>query len=1023
METKLRDLFKVKTVSVCRNSKWLTPMLILIVALGGVSQLMASSTIDNSKTILEDLGNPPKIVRSYTISDASTEDKACFPTKGKGVIFQRADGCQGSHHIWRVYDELTFNEYDNDTATIVGSVIDDNGKIGNVNIALYNKRNQGNTWNAACYLEGITDPRTLYQTFNGTISVDGKSFSVEPKVSEQHYIVADGAGFEPGQFGFGAWTGGTFGGCTEWFGNLDPIETNCDLTVDAGEDLSTCELEEVVLTANAENTAICNKVIASYKITDSNTEAGCFTADPGVIFQKYDDCHGIEYTWRAGDNLILNEYDNDTATITGSVFDQNGRVAYVDINLADKEHSGTTWNASCYLDGISGPETYYRSFFGTITADGVPSTVGTRFNAHYILANGAGFDDNQYGLGAWTGGDFGDCTEWFGNLEKITIDNSDNDLTYLWSTGETTPSITVTESGVYTVTVEDCKGCTATDTVLVNIGNANADAGDDETICFGDTTTLTVTGQGTYLWSTGETAQSIEVSPEATTTYSVTVINGHCKAVDEVIVTVEDKVIIGDYVWLDNNRNGLQDDGATGINDIGVKLYQCATGSKPETLISSTETSDGANGAGYYQFEVCPDSGEYYIVFGDIPKGLEFTMANAGDILIDSNANASGQTECFIIDDEDDLSIDAGLNEVCDLYVDAGEETEICINSNTTVDLTATIEDGSDECPGGCVYPILEQDRCFGPTGNFEIWLNSKGGISSWKFKATEQRFERLANGDARYKATASNGIDTIEMDVTFSGYTTEAIMGSPKLNDCQEYDTSDWEYWTTWTGTIVSENHGVYTMSMMGAPFQMGVGADVTRSGFGASGWFSTTGGDGYYTIGDVNIPLAECQENGVEYKWTTEDGNIVSDPYKKTISVDKPGTYIFEAMNCIDCFTTDMVVVSPINCGKSTIDKTSKISTVYPIPVASGGTLTIEFGKENSAITSKKSFGPKLKEDVSIVVYDMQGRIISIPRSFKMLDGKAIIYLDIDSIPSGKYIVRAQGNNWAESKHILVR
>ena len=71
----------------------------------------------------------------------------------------------------------------------------------------------------------------------------------------------------------------------------------------------------------------------------------------------------------------------------------------------------------------------------------------------------------------------------------------------------------------------------------------------------------------------------------------------------------------------------------------------------------------------------------------------------------------------------------------------------------------------------------------------------------------------------------------------------------------------------------------------------------------------------------------------------------------------------------------------------------------------------------------TTEKSFGPQLKEDVSVVVYDMQGRMISIPRTFKMVDGKAIIYLDIDSIPSGKYIVRAQGNNWAESKHILVK
>ena len=117
-------------------------------------------------------------------------------------------------------------------------------------------------------------------------------------------------------------------------------------------------------------------------------------------------------------------------------------------------------------------------------------------------------------------------------------------LQYLWSTGETTPSITVTESGDYTVRVTDCAGCEATDTVNVNITNVTADAGDDVTICEGDEVTSRVTGEGTYEWSTGETTQSITVNPEVTTTYSVFVTNGDCQANDDIIVTVEDKLLI-----------------------------------------------------------------------------------------------------------------------------------------------------------------------------------------------------------------------------------------------------------------------------------------------------------------------------------------------------------------------------------------------------------------------------------------------------------------------------------------------
>jgi hypothetical protein len=44
-----------------------------------------------------------------------------------------------------------------------------------------------------------------------------------------------------------------------------------------------------------------------------------------------------------------------------------------------------------------------------------------------------------------------------------------NDLSYLWSTGEVTPSIHVTSAGTYSVTVTNSAGCTATDSVAVTI--------------------------------------------------------------------------------------------------------------------------------------------------------------------------------------------------------------------------------------------------------------------------------------------------------------------------------------------------------------------------------------------------------------------------------------------------------------------------------------------------------------------------------------------------------------------------
>lgn len=59
------------------------------------------------------------------------------------------------------------------------------------------------------------------------------------------------------------------------------------------------------------------------------------------------------------------------------------------------------------------------------------------------------------------------------------------------------------------------------------------------TICDGDTITLLASGGSSYLWNTGDTTASIDVSPNSTMNYSVTVINGGCASPPQnVLVTV-----------------------------------------------------------------------------------------------------------------------------------------------------------------------------------------------------------------------------------------------------------------------------------------------------------------------------------------------------------------------------------------------------------------------------------------------------------------------------------------------------
>jgi hypothetical protein len=98
----------------------------------------------------------------------------------------------------------------------------------------------------------------------------------------------------------------------------------------------------------------------------------------------------------------------------------------------------------------------------------------------------------------------------------------------LWSTGETTQSITVTAAGTYTVTVT-VAGCTsapsAGTTITVNPTppTPTITPGGPTTFCTGGSVTLTSSSATGNLWSTGETTQSITVSTAGTYTVTVTV--------------------------------------------------------------------------------------------------------------------------------------------------------------------------------------------------------------------------------------------------------------------------------------------------------------------------------------------------------------------------------------------------------------------------------------------------------------------------------------------------------------------
>ena len=128
---------------------------------------------------------------------------------------------------------------------------------------------------------------------------------------------------------------------------------------------------------------------------------------------------------------------------------------------------------------------------------------------------------------------------------------------------------------------------------------------------------------------------------------------------------VREGVNVGNYVWIDTDRDGIQDFNENGIGGIKVTLTNTGTGSN---FIQTTA------GNGNYLFtNVKP--GKYKITFQNIPAGYEFTLANQGDDSSDSDADVmTGMTAEFMVmlGDPDNLTLDAGIRLICDNITDAG---------------------------------------------------------------------------------------------------------------------------------------------------------------------------------------------------------------------------------------------------------------------------------------------------------------------------------------------------------------
>jgi hypothetical protein len=235
---------------------------------------------------------------------------------------------------------------------------------------------------------------------------------------------------------------------------------------------------------------------------------------------------GINYNWSTGattPNITVTQSGIYTVSVSNNCGTKTAQAAViVGASFSYNAQAQICEGESLFLGGALQTQTgIYTDAF--TTAAGCDSIVNTQLTVKSLPPN-------------ITLNDVSTC-----NSQPVTLSVEQTEgVNYNWSTGATTPSITVTQSGNYVVSVSNSCGNKTAQANVAIIATPTLDLGDaNQQFCSENTNILDATAQGatTYLWSDGSTNTTFSVTQSGVYTVTVT---GECgTTTDQVCALVQ----------------------------------------------------------------------------------------------------------------------------------------------------------------------------------------------------------------------------------------------------------------------------------------------------------------------------------------------------------------------------------------------------------------------------------------------------------------------------------------------------
>lgn len=473
--------------------------------------------------------------------------------------------------------------------------------------------------------------------------------------------------------------------------------------------------------------------------------------------------------------------------------------------------------------------------------------------------------------------------------------------TYLWSTGATSSAITVSTSGNYYCIVSNgsCTDTTSTMAVTVNPApTANINASGPTTFCAGDNVTLFANASNGYLWSTGATTSSINVTTGGSYYVITTGANG-CTA-QSAPVTVVVNATPSASITASGPTTICQGDAVT-LTAGGGSNYLWSTGATTSAINVST-------------------GGNYYcIVSNGTCSDTTTTIAVTVNPAPTANITASGPLS-FCAGDNVTLTADAS-----DSYLwSTGAITQsIVVTTSGTYSVTTSAANGCtassspvtitvNPTPNASITASGSTTICQGDV----VTLTAGGGSSYlWSNGATSAAINVGTAGS--YNCIVSNGTcsDTTTTNVvTVNPAPTASISASGPTTFCTGDDVTLtaaaansylWSNGATTSSILVSAS-GNYFCTVTGANGCTAVSNSIAVSVVPPPiASISAAGPTTFCQGGNVTLNAS----GGSSYLWST--GAITS-----SINVTQSGNYSVQVSNgsCGVNSTTITVVVNPL-------------------------------------------------------------------------------------------------------------